>query len=64
MLIIKIKQWCQDNNVSIASLEKRCGLGNGTISGWATSTPRLDSLMAVVRETGIPITYFLEEDEL
>ncbi|WP_312048011.1 helix-turn-helix domain-containing protein [Anaerotignum sp.] len=54
-MLEKIKEWCKENNTPVSVLEKMCGLGNGTISGWEKSTPRVDSLMAVSKITGLSI---------
>ena len=55
MIFKKIEAWCKENGTSVAALEKKCGLGNGTIQGWKTSSPRIDSLQKVSKVTGIPI---------
>lgn len=56
MILRKIEEWCKENNTSIAALEKKCELGNATIRGWETSSPRIDSLQKVSEVTGIPIS--------
>lgn len=55
MILDKIERWCKENNTSIAALEKKCELGNATIRGWETRSPRVDSLQKVSEVTGIPI---------
>lgn len=55
MILARIEQWCKENNTSIAALEKKCELGNATIRGWETRSPRVDSLQKVSDVTGIPI---------
>lgn len=52
------------NNISIHAFEKRCGLGNGTISGWKDSKPNLSSLEKVSREMNMPISKLLKGDEI
>ncbi|MDD3393917.1 MAG: helix-turn-helix transcriptional regulator [Anaerotignum sp.] len=54
-MLEKIKIWCKENKTPISTLEKMCGLGNGTIGGWEKSTPRVDNLMAVSKVTGLSI---------
>lgn len=54
-MLEKIKAWCKENDIPIYALEKKCGLGNGTIGGWEKSTPRVDSLIAVSKVTGLSI---------
>lgn len=41
-------------------LEKNCGLGHATIRKWDETTPRVDNLLKVSRETGIPMAELLE----
>lgn len=55
MILERIERWCKENNTSIAALEKKCELGNATIRGWETRSPRVDSLQKVSEVTGIPI---------
>lgn len=47
MLYNKIKEICKAKGVSVASVEKKAGLGNGAISKWNESSPTVDSLKAV-----------------
>lgn len=54
-MLERIERWCKENNTTIFALEKKCGLGNATIRSWATSSPRMDTLMKVSDVTGIPI---------
>ncbi|MDD4843185.1 MAG: helix-turn-helix transcriptional regulator [Anaerotignum sp.] len=54
-MLEKIKAWCKENDTAISVLEKKCGLGNGTISGWEKSVPRVDSLIAVSKITGLSL---------
>lgn len=55
MIFKRIESWCKENGISVSALEKKCGLGNATIRGWETSSPRIDSLKKVSDFTGIPI---------
>ena len=58
-----IKTWCKENKTSIAALEKRCGLGNTTVRAWENSTPRVDTLLKVSKETGIPIEKLITKEK-
>ena len=52
-----IKEWCGNNNVSIATLERECGIGNGVISAWKEgSIPTIASLSKIARYTNIEMT--------
>lgn len=55
----KVKDYCKKNNIPIYVFEERCGLGNGTISGWVDSNPRIDSLEKVAAEMGITLAELL-----
>lgn len=60
----KVEEYCKKNNIAISVFEKKCGLGNGTISGWVNSNPRIDSLQKVATEMGISLAELLEEKEV
>lgn len=60
----KVEDYCKKNNIAISVFEKKCGLGNGTISGWVNSNPRIDSLQKVATEMGISLAELLEEKEV
>lgn len=64
MLYDKVVQYCQKNNIPISVFEKECGLGNATIRGWKTSSPRIDSLQKVAAKMGISVDELLEEPNL
>lgn len=52
---------CEEEGISIAKLEKECGLGNATIRGWKTSSPNLQNLQKVAEYFKKPIEYFLSD---
>lgn len=47
MLYDRIKELCESQGMSVAELERRAGLGNGTIGKWKTVSANLDSLAKV-----------------
>lgn len=59
-MLERIERWCKENNTTIFALEKKCGLGNATIRSWATSSPRMDTLMKVAGATGIPVEELIQ----
>lgn len=59
MILERIEQWCKENKISVAALEKKCGLGNATINKWSNSMPRVDTLQKVSEVTGISIAELL-----
>ena len=63
MLYANIVELCKDRGISIARLEKECGLGNATVKGWETGNPRVDTLKAVADYFGVSIDYLLRPGE-
>lgn len=61
MLFENVKKICDEKGMSISQLEKEAGLGNGTISGWKTSAPRLNSLQSVSKVLKVKIEKLLKE---
>lgn len=59
MIYDNIKKLCQEIDISISQLEKEAGLGNGTISGWKKSMPRIDSLQAVAAVLNVKVEKLL-----
>ena len=62
MLYRKIAEICKEKNIAISALESACGLGHGTIRGWVTSSPRVDSLQKVAKYLDLSIDKLLEQD--
>lgn len=62
MLYKKIMHFCKEKNIPLYIFEKECGLGNGTIAGWKTSKPRIDSLQKVAKQMGVSIDKLLEDE--
>lgn len=54
-----VESYCKKNNIPISVFEKNCGLGNGTISGWTNSNPRIDSLEKVAIEMKMTLAELL-----
>lgn len=61
VILKKIEDLCRKNNISIAKLEKECGIGNATIRGWDTSSPKVENLKKVADYFGKDVSYFLKE---
>lgn len=47
---------------SVAALERKAGLGNGTIKKWNESMPSIDKLMAVANALGVSVGFILGEN--
>lgn len=64
MFYKKVEAFCKKSNIAISAFEKKCGLGNGTIGGWAEGArPRIDSLEKVSIEMGITLAELLTSDQ-
>lgn len=61
MIYKKIKDLTEKNGISISALEKKLGIGNGTIRKWNEVSPTLENISKVARYFGVSIEYFLEE---
>ena len=48
----KVKALADKEGISIAALEARAGVANGTISGWKTGKPYAETLKKVAGELG------------
>lgn len=49
-----IKKICDDRKIAITQLEKKSGLGHGTIGKWRDVTPNMASLEAVAKALELP----------
>jgi len=58
-MVEKIKLLCQAEGISIAALEKKLEIGNGTISRWDESSPSISKVSAVAKYFGITIDSLL-----
>ena len=55
MIYENVVHLCRENGISITTLEKACGLGNGLIGKWAGNNPRVDNLKKVADYFGVTI---------
>lgn len=58
-----IRRLCKEQGKSLFSLEKECGLGNGTINKWDRNSPSVDKVKAVADALGVPVAYLIGEQE-
>ena len=63
MVFDNVKAICEERNLPISKLEQMAGLGNGTISGWKESSPRLDSITAVANALNIPLSALIGSEQ-
>lgn len=61
-LYASIQQLCKKHNITIAFLERACGLGNGTIKKWGTAASSVDRLKKVADYFGVSIDSLLKDD--
>lgn len=57
----KIKQMCDEKEITITALERKLGLGRRTIAKWQESSPTVDNLKKVADYFGVSIEYFLDD---
>lgn len=61
MIYGKIKALCKKSGISIHKLEMECGIGNGIIHRWKSSTPSLGNLQKVAQYFDVSIEFLLKE---
>lgn len=59
MIYDTIKEISLEKGLSISAIEKKAGLGNGTIAGWKNSDPKVSNLKAVAKVLGVSVTRLL-----
>lgn len=55
----RIKEICDEKNITISYLEAQIGISNGSISKWKTQMPKTDNLYSVAKYLNRSIEYFL-----
>ena len=60
-VFLNTKELCAKKGISINALEKKAGLGTGTIGKWQNVSPTLATLQAVADALGVKITRLLRE---
>ncbi len=58
-LLNRVKEQLAIKGITVAELERRCNLGNGTLRNWAKSYPSADKLQRVAKELGTTMDYLL-----
>ena len=56
MIYDNVKTIASQKNMSIAELEKRAELSNGTIGKWRDSNPNVESLIKVAKALNVSIS--------
>lgn len=62
MLLKNVKRLCDQNGISIWSLEKAIDAGNGTIGKWENSSPRVETVKRVADYFGVTVDELLSDD--
>lgn len=60
MIYDTVKALADKRKISIAELERKAKLGNGTIGGWKESSPNLESLNKVAKALEVNVTTLLK----
>lgn len=59
-MVDRIKQLCKQKGMTVASLERICGFGNGSISKWNKHRPAEFKIEAVAKALGTTKQYLLD----
>ena len=62
-IIERIKTLCAESHITIASLERRLNLGNGTIGRWNTASPTVERLGRVADYFGVSLDYLTGREQ-
>lgn len=55
----RVQSLCRKQDITIASLERMCGLGNGTVKKWSRTIPSGDRLARVADYFHVSVDYLL-----
>lgn len=61
MNIDKLAAMCKEKGITFCKLEKECGIGNGVIARWKTSSPTVANLKAVADYFGVTVDELLRD---
>ena len=62
-IVERIKTLCAESHITIASLERRLNLGNGTIGRWNTASPTVEHLGRVADYFGVSLDYLTGREQ-
>lgn len=65
-MYLKFAKLLQIYNITAYRVSKDTNISTSTLSDWKTgrSIPKIDKLLRIADYFGVPITYFLEDEEL
>ena len=63
MIYENVKRLCEKHKTNIATVEKACGIANGTIEKWAgkDAAPRIDTVKAIADYFGVSVDSLLQK---
>ena len=62
-IVERIKTLCAESHITIASLERRLNLENGTIGRWNTASPTVERLGRVADYFGVSLDYLTGREQ-
>ena len=62
-IVERIKTLCAESHITIASLERRLNLRNGTIGRWNTASPTVERLGRVADYFGVSLDYLTGREQ-
>ena len=60
-LLTRIRNLCRNQDISLAELERRTGIGNGIIARWDKSKPSAENLKKVADYFGVSLDYLMSD---
>jgi len=60
----RVKELCTNNSITLAQLEKKLSLGNGTLSRWNKSSPSIDKVQEVANYFNLSIDCLVGNEEI
>ena len=62
-IVNRIKDLCYEKEISIASLEKYLGFGNGSIYRWDKNSPTIEKVTKVADYFNVSVDYLLNKTD-
>lgn len=62
-MVEKIRLLCKEQGKNLFSLEKECGLGNGTINKWDRNSPSIAKVIAVAHALEVSLYDLLDDEQ-
>ena len=62
-LVKKISELCKQRGISLAQLERECGLKSRTVYRWDANVPSVDKVKAVADYLGVTVDSLIKNEE-